>query len=120
MQDESNNRFPRDRFPRDTGTLNRDHIRGNKRTFDVPKKPRSSKGHEVVLRALKEGGRETKITFMDGTAVIGAVLDFDKYTITLRVKAFMTSTTVSPVLEPRREVFFKHAIRSFFGEESEQ
>lgn len=87
------------------------HSRGGvRRTFEVSKKP-GSKGHEVVIKALKEGGRFTTLIFLDDQVVGGTIVAFDKFTITLLV------SYTDGVPATRREVYYKHALKGFYGDE---
>lgn len=64
------------------------------------------KGHDAVLKALQDSGRECTIVLASsGNKVVGKIVGRDKFTITLLVSGV-------------RRVIYKHAVEEFFGEEA--
>lgn len=68
------------------------------------------RGHEAVLRAIQGGpsnpGKPIHVLKMDGSTVVGALIAFDKYTLTVMDA------------DGTRRVMFKHDISEFFTKES--
>jgi sRNA-binding regulator protein Hfq len=75
------------------------------------KKP---KGHDAVLKALQDSGRQCTVVTLSGETFFGKVIGRDKFTITLLVTA--SPTDIGPELI--RRVFYKHALEQFYGEEA--
>jgi sRNA-binding regulator protein Hfq len=66
------------------------------------------KGHDAVLKALQDSGRQATIVTLAGEKFVGKIVGRDKYTITLLVVEGSNAI---------RRVFYKHALEQFFGEE---
>jgi sRNA-binding regulator protein Hfq len=71
-------------------------------------KPRS-KGHDSVLNAIQEQGRQMTVILLSGEEVAGKLVGRDKFTVTLRVPLGHTT---------RREVIYKSAIERFWADET--
>lgn len=71
----------------------------------------AAKGHDAVLHALQKDGRVIHITLMSGERLEGKIVGRDKFTITVLSQMGIADTTL------RRQVVYKHAIESFWGDE---
>lgn len=71
--------------------------RGHTRRLPRPK------GHEIMLAGAIKRRAKIRLTLTDGAEVVGAITQFDSYTITLRPD----SDDQTPC------TYFKHAIESF-------
>jgi sRNA-binding regulator protein Hfq len=78
----------------------------------APKKPATPKGHDAVLKALQDDGREITIIMQSGDNIIGTVVARDKFTISVR-ETLDEAMAGSPA---RTHVVYKHAIESFFAQ----
>lgn len=76
--------------------------RTDPRSFD--KRP-GVKGHDAVLKALQDGGRQATLVTLAGESFGGKIVGRDKFTITLLVDSV-------------RLVFYKHGLERFYGEEA--
>ena len=77
------------------------------------KKENKARGHDAVLTAIKESGRDVTLLLMDRTTVKGKIVGKDPYTVT--VETVIGHGDEAP--SPKRIVFFKHGIMGFYGEE---
>lgn len=41
---------------------------------------------DQILKALKENGKPVTLSFLDGTAVMGTVVDYDSFTVLLQAE----------------------------------
>lgn len=64
-------------------------------------------GHDAVLNAIQRSGREISLVMMqDGSIVTGKLVTRDQYTLTVQCGT-------------RRQIFFKHALESFYSTETQ-
>lgn len=78
---------------------------GGNRTF----KPATPKGHDAVLKAIQDSGREITITMQSGEKINGKVVARDKFTISVRVSDALGGYLTY--------VVYKHAMESFYAQE---
>lgn len=89
----------------------RQHIR--QRTTGVVNVPKM-KGHDVILKALRENGCTLWLVTLAGEAYSGKIVGSDKYTITLETQVERTEDGITGEVTVRM-VFYKHAIESFYS-----
>ena len=64
------------------------------------------RGHEKFLSDLRNSEADIFLMEMGGEGVLGKILHFDNYTITVAVVI-----SISSIVPPENRVYFKHAIK---------
>lgn len=83
-------------------------LKGNQKPKGTFKKksPNEPKGHEMLLRILKDMGKPIEVTTIRGVTCIGTIKAHDAYTISLTLAKNESGMS-------EEKVFYKHAIESF-------
>lgn len=90
----------------DYGNRQPTYNRGNnKPSTGAPRKPATAKGHDAVLKAIQDDGREITIVMQSGEKINGTVVARDKFTISVSQHDSLGGRLIS--------VVYKHAIESF-------
>lgn len=70
----------------------------------APRSPAKAKGHDVVLAAIQDKGRDINIQLLSGEKIVGKVVARDKFTISIEQAGGTTY------------VVYKHAIETFWSD----